>query len=95
MTGHLLLCNPKRVAFSKILNFQEGAPKLPSGPEPTAPIEVEYPSSDELHPVANADEQMQEALRAMADSDWQVATPGLVLLRQLTIHHSEKVWKNM
>ena len=74
--------------------MQEAAPKLPTGPEPAAPIEVEYPLSDELQPVDKAEEQMQEALRAMASSDWQVSAPGLLLLRQLTVHHSEEVWRH-
>ena len=77
------------------MSLQEAAPKLPTGPEPAAPIEVEYPCSDELRPVDDAVEQMQGALKAMASSDWQVMTPGLVLLRRLTIHHSEEVWQHM
>lgn len=75
--------------------LQAAAPSLPTGPEPTATIEVEYPLSNDLQPVEEPAKGLEEAVSGMGNSDWQVAMPALVLLRRLTIHHSQEVWNWM
>ena len=70
-------------------------PSLPTGPEPAATIEVEYPSSNHLQPLDNEHSQMTAAMSGMADSDWQTSTPALILLRRLTLHHRQEVWQRM
>lgn len=75
--------------------MQGAPPALPTGPEPEAIIEVDYPASDALQPVEDPAMSLEEAVTGMGNSDWQVAMPALVLLRRLTIHHSQETWKRM
>jgi hypothetical protein len=74
---------------------QEAAPRLPTGSEPVAAIEVEYPATADLQPVGEVGAEMEGTLKGMADSDWTVATPAMVILRRIVVHHKEEAWARM
>ena len=60
-----------------------------------AAVEVEYPSTSELQPLEAVGAGMDGALEGMADPNWTVVIPALVVLRRIMVHHKEAAWERM
>eukprot|EP00892_Ulva_mutabilis_P009364 jgi/Ulvmu1/67/UM001_0070.1 len=67
------------------------AAKLPDGPEPTPPAQVDYLPLDRCQPCQNGDASLKDAEAGLKNSNWTKACEALCILQQLVAHHTDLV----
>ena len=87
------LCHSNEQISTQLI--QVDIPKLPTGNEPTANVEVEYVSREDLQPVEDAGCSLAEGLQKALEGDWIANCGGLLLLRRVIAHNKETAWQSM